>query len=567
MDGPGRSGPKLEFESALTHFVERAEEMVTSQSRMRDLIRINNELTSNLDLPNVLRRIVEIGRELLNARYAAMGVIGDERRLEQFIHVGMDPEVYQQIDHLPEGKGLLGALIDDPHPVRLEIISTDARSSGFPANHPPMDSFLGVPIRVRNEVYGNLYLTDSLTGAFSPDDEELAEALAATAGIAIENARLFDDSAYRARWSSALAEVTSQLLTEEDGDHLNVIVDEVRKLADADLVSIAIVSEEGDEIAVDHASGDGAEELSGQAFPLAGSFAESVLSAGEPLLVDEQRNVEPYGLAQAALLGNSMVVPFGRRDQPVGILAVTRSKGRLPFSARDVDLGVSFASHIGLALDRAESQRARRRVALLEDRGRIARDLHDHVIQRLFATGLSLQGTAAGIGGDAAEQIAAQIDEIDGAIAQIRQSIFAMRRDPETTSVGLRGRILEIVDRVGDQLQSKPRVTFSGPVDLMASGELTDDIAAVVTEALANTVRHAQATKVDIAVTAASGQVSIEVTDNGVGPGDPPRLSGLANLRQRAESKGGTFAIHQANGGGTRLAWSVPTSASSLGAT
>lgn len=558
MDRPESTGPKLQFESVLTHFVERAEEMIDSQSRMRDLIRINHELTSNLDLPNVLRRIVEIGKELLNARYAAMGVIGDERRLEQFIHVGMAAEIYQQIDHLPEGKGLLGALIDDPQPVRLETIASDARSSGFPAHHPPMDSFLGVPIRVREEVYGNLYLTDSLNGAFSPDDEELAEALAATAGIAIENARLFADSAYRARWSSALAETTSRLMADEDDDHLSVIVEEVRRLADADLVTIALITDGGDEIVVERASGTGADDLLSRSFSLAETFVGRALSEWEPILIDEQHQFEPYGLAHEAVLGNSMVVPFGRRDKPVGVLAVSRSKGRLPFGPRDLDLGVSFASHISVALDREESQRTRRRVALLEDRGRIARDLHDHVIQRLFATGLSLQGTAAIVSDEAAEQIAVQIDELDAAIAQIRQSIFAMRRDPESTSVSLRGRILEIVDRVGNQMETKPRVTFSGPVDLMASGTLTDDIAAVVTEALANAVRHADATEVEIAVTAASGQVSIEVTDNGVGPGDSPKLSGLDNLRQRAEKQGGSFAIHEAAGGGTRVAWSVP---------
>ena len=559
MDDSGTRGPKLEFETLLTHFVERAEEMVNSQSRMRDLIRINNELTSNLDLPNVLRRIVEIGKELLNARYAAMGVIGDERRLEQFIHVGMEPEIYQQIDHLPEGKGLLGALIDDPRPVRLETIASDARSSGFPANHPPMDSFLGVPIRVRDEVYGNLYLTDSLNGAFSSDDEELAEALAATAGIAIENARLFDDSTYRARWSSALAETARRLMKDDDEDQLGDIVDQVRELADADLVIIALISEEGDQIVIDRAAGDDTDDLMHRSFPLADTFAGRAIAEGDAILVGEQSQFEPYGLAQQALLGNSMVIPFGRHDKPRGVLAVSRAKGRLPFSPRDIDLGKSFASHISVALDREESQRTRRRVALLEDRGRIARDLHDHVIQRLFATGLSLQGTAAIVSDEAAAQIAAQIDELDGAIAQIRQSIFAMRRDPESTTVSLRARILEIVDRVSGQMENKPRVTFSGPVDLMASGNLTDDIAAVVTEALANAVRHAQATKVDISVTAASGEVSIEVTDNGVGPGDSPKLSGLDNLRQRAESQGGAFAIHQAIGGGTRLAWSVPT--------
>lgn len=559
MDRPESAGPKLQFESVLTHFVERAEEMISSQSRMRDLIRINHELTSNLDLPNVLRRIVEIGKELLNARYAAMGVIGDERRLEQFIHVGMAPDVYQQIDHLPEGKGLLGALIDDPQPVRLEAIASDARSSGFPAHHPPMDSFLGVPIRVRDEVYGNLYLTDSLNGAFSPDDEELAEALAATAGIAIENARLFADSSFRARWSSALAETTTRLMADEDDDHLSVIVEEVRRLADADLVTIALISDNGDEIVVDRASGSGADDLLSRSFSLTETFVGAALSEWEPILIDEQHQLEPYGLAHEAVLGNAMVIPFGRRDKPVGVLAVSRSTGRLPFGPRDLELGVSFASHISLALDREESQRTRRRVALLEDRGRIARDLHDHVIQRLFATGLSMQGTAAIVGDEAAEQIATQIDELDGAIAQIRQSIFAMRRDRESTTVSLRARILEIVDRVSDQMATKPRVTFSGPVDLMASGGLTDDIAAVVTEALANAVRHARATTVDVNVTAAAGHVTIEVTDDGVGPGDSPKLSGLDNLRQRAESQGGTFAIHRASGGGTRLAWSVPT--------
>jgi len=559
MDESESAGPKLEFESALTHFVDRAQEMMSSQARMRDLIRINNELTSNLDLPNVLRRIVEIGKELLNARYAAMGVIGDERRLEQFIHVGMDPEVYEQIDHLPEGKGLLGALIDDPQPVRLETIASDTRSSGFPAHHPPMESFLGVPIRVRDEVYGNLYLTDSVNGAFSSDDEELAEALAATAGIAIENARLFDDSAYRARWATALAETARRLVQDDDDDQLGVIVAEVQELAGADLVSIALISDSGDEIVVERASGVGADELTSRSFPLSDTFAGKVISGREPIMIDEHARFQPNGLAYEALLGPSMVIPFGRPDRPLGVLIVTRSQGGMPFTPKDLDLGTSFASHIGVAVDRAESQRTRRRVALLEDRGRIARDLHDHVIQRLFATGLSLQGTAANLGGEAAEQISAQVEEIDGAIAQIRQSIFAMRRDPESTTVSVRARILEIVDRVSGQMESKPRVTFSGPVDLMASGNLTDDVAAVVTEALANAVRHARATKVDISVTAASGQVSIEVTDDGVGPGHSPTLSGLDNLRHRAESQGGTFAIHQAPGGGTRLAWSVPT--------
>jgi signal transduction histidine kinase len=489
-----------------------------------------------------------------------MGVIGDEQRLEQFIHVGMDREIYQQIAHLPEGKGLLGALIDEPQPVRLETIASDPRSSGFPANHPPMNSFLGVPIRVRDEVYGNLYLTDSFNGTFSSDDEELAEALAATAGIAIENARLFDDSGYRARWSAALANTARRLMQDDGTDHLGGIVEEVCELADAELVLIALVAGGDDQIVIERAVGPGSDDLLHTSFPLPDTFAGRAIAGGVPVLVGEKSAFAPKGLAHKALLGNSMLIPFGPQDSPRGVLAVSRSRGQPSFSRRDIELGESFASHISVALDREESLQTRRRVALLEDRGRIARDLHDHVIQRLFATGLGLQAIAASLGGGpAAAQIAAQIDELDGAIAQIRQSIFAMRRDPESTSVSVRARILEVVDRIGGHVENRPRVVFSGPVDLMASGSLTDDVTAVVTEGLANAVRHAHATTIDVNVTAASGQVSVEVTDNGTGPGDAPRLSGLDNLRKRAESQGGTFTVHEAPGGGTLLHWSVPT--------
>ncbi len=198
-------------------------------------------------------------------------------------------------------------------------------------------------------------------------------------------------------------------------------------------------------------------------------------------------------------------------------------------------------------------------MALLEDRSRIARDLHDHVIQRLFATGLNLQAAASAADPALAERITAQIQEIDGAITQIRQSIFGIRRDGESTSVSLRARILEIVDRSADQIANRPRVTFLGPVDLMADASLTDDMSAVVTEALTNAVRHAEAQQLEVTVSAVSGRVSIEVIDDGVGPGDSPRLSGLSNLRERAEARGGTFEISEASGGGTRLVWSVPS--------
>uniref|UniRef100_UPI002FCC5263 GAF domain-containing sensor histidine kinase n=1 Tax=Aeromicrobium sp. TaxID=1871063 RepID=UPI002FCC5263 len=410
------------------------------------------------------------------------------------------------------------------------------------------------------EIYGNLYLTDSLNGAFSAEDEELAEALAATAGIAIENARLFDDSAYRERWSSALAETARRLMRdEEEEDHLAVIVEQVRKLAEADIVSIGRITPSGHEIFVDRASGSGAEDLMTMSFPLDGTFAGDAIASGEPILISESREFEADGFAEHALLGNAVVIPFMHGESPAGVLTLSRLAGRPPFSARDLDMGASFASHVSVAIDRAESRRARRRVALLEDRGRIARDLHDHVIQRLFGTGLSLQAAATTADPETAARIMTQIKEIDSAIAQIRQSIFGMQRDPDTTAVSLRARILEIVGRVADQLRSRPRVTFQGPVDLMVSGNLSDDVAAVVTESLANAVRHAGPAQVTVMIAAVSGDVIVEVTDDGVGPGTSPRLSGLANLRQRAEARGGEFKIHEATGSGTRVVWIAPT--------
>lgn len=553
-----KAGPTLEFEVLLKQFVDRAEEMMSSQGRLHDLIRVNNDLTSNLDLPTVLRRIVEIGLELIQARYGAMGVVGDERRLEQFIHVGMDDAIVSQIEHLPEGKGLLGALIDDPRPVRLSSIASDPRSSGFPANHPPMDSFIGVPIRVRDRVFGNLYLTDSRNGQFSADDEELAQALAATAGIAIENARLFEDSEYRARWSTALVDVSRRLMSADESDELDALIDRLLELAQADLITVSMNPGGGDILVVERATGTGAETLTSTSYLLEETVAAEPLRTGEPLIIKSLAELPSHSFDDQAELGNAMLIPFNVGGTTAGVLCVARSTDKPPFADRDLDMGVSFASHVSLAIDRSEVRSTRRRMAVLEDRTRIARDLHDHVIQRLFATGLNLQATAAVADGPTADKISDQVREIDGAIAQIRQSIFAISRDADSTSSSLRARILEIVDRSDSQLENKPRITFLGPVDLMADAGLTDDVAAAVTEALANAVRHAQATRVDITVSAVAGLVSIEVVDDGTGPGESVKLSGLANLRDRAEARGGTFEIVQAVGGGTRVFWSVP---------
>jgi signal transduction histidine kinase len=554
-------GPSLDFEAMLGQMMDRADHMMRSHARLRDLIRVNNDLTSNLDLETLLRRIVEIGTELIQAEFGAMGVIADDQTMEQFITVGMDAQTIEQVGHLPAGKGLLGALIADPTPVRLADIGADPRSSGFPAHHPPMKSFLGVPIRVRDAVYGNLYLTDSRNGEFSADDVELAEALAATAGIAIANARLFDDAVYREKWASALAETARRLMEDEDDEHLGFLVDRVRELADADMVCIGLVTPAGDELIVERAVGTGADDLVGMSFPLTESAPGDAIATNEPVLVPDLAVLDHHGFEAQTQLGHAMVIPFTVGEGGAGTLTLARRGGRPEFGVRDIEMGMSFGSHISVSIDRAEARMIRRRVSLLEDRSRIARDLHDHVIQRLFATGLNLQAVAAGLAPGPAKAVMEQIREIDASIAQIRQSIFALHRDPEVTSVSLRARVLEIVDRMEESHDSgspRPQVTFLGPVDLMADAGLTDDVTAVVTEALANVVRHAGATEVKVVISASAGRVTVEVTDDGVGPGTSPRLSGLANLRARAAAHDGTFEMGPGPTGGTRTVWSVP---------
>lgn len=553
----GINGPRLEFETLLAQMVSQAEEMMTSQSRLRDLIRVNHVVTSDLDLDSVLRRIVEMSTELVGARYAAMGVIGDDSGLEQFIHVGIDDETAAHIGHLPEGKGLLGAIIDDPRPVSLDTIAADARSVGFPPNHPPMQSFLGVPIRVRDEVYGNLYLTDSRSGSFSADDVELAQALAATAGIAVANARQYDEAQHRERWSSALAEASRMLLEDEEGEQIPHLLETVRRLAEADAVGICTVEPDASAVRVDETVGDGPRPEVGALLSDPERRLVEPICSGRPSIVPDLNGSVDVDGTEHSFVADVVVVPFAVTFRPGAALWVGRRAGLRPFRERDLSAIQSFANHVSIAQDRAEVRRTRRRVSMLEDRSRIARDLHDHVIQRLFATGLSLQATAAQVDAAAADRLSDLVQEIDGAITQIRQSIFALNQDTEGPGAGLRARILAVAARVGEHQPRPPTVVFAGPVDLMTDADLAYDVEAVVSEALTNAVRHAQADRIDVEITIDAGFLHVAVRDDGVGPGTSRRRSGLANLAERAAARGGTSTVTARESGGTELHWTA----------
>jgi signal transduction histidine kinase len=533
-----------------------------TQGRLRGLLHANQMIVGYLALPVVLRRIVEAARELIGARYAALGVIASDGHLAEFVHVGMEPGVIEQIGRLPQGKGLLGALIDDPQPIRLQQISADSRSSGFPATHPPMNSFLGVPIRVRDEVFGNLYLTESTNGAFSAEDEELAKALAATAGVAIDNARLYEAGRNRQEWLQASAAITRQLLSADPGRPLTLIADRSLEISGADMVTVVLPTSDGpDELRVEVAVGAGADDLLGLRIPLDGTLSGRAFSTGEPMRLSTPG--EHPGLAFRANgvldVGPVLVLPLVGSQRVHGVLTVARLAGRPSFHAEDLDMAAGFANQASIALELAEARNEQHRAAMLDERERIAADLHDHVIQSLFAAGLALQAVATRLPpGPSTDRILSTITGLDDTIRQIRTSIFQLQQSPLSAGNGVRSRVLDAIADVTPALGFEPAVRFAGLIEDALTDDLADDMVAVLHEALTNVVRHANAHSVDVDVTAGADRLVIEVKDDGSGLGANDRRSGLANLRRRAERHGGTFTLSGRQPTGLAVKWTVP---------
>jgi len=561
-------GPKLELDELLKQLIERAHDVATTQGRLRALLSANQAIVGNLSLPALLQRTVQAARELAHARYGALGVIDPAGGLEQFVHVGIDEQTAAGIGHLPEGKGLLGALIDDPRPIRLRTMTSDIRSVGFPQGHPPMTSFLGVPIRVRDKVFGNLYLTESESGEFTAEDEVLVSALAATASVAIENARLFAEARRRQEWLQASTEVSQQLLSTEGEDPLRLIARQARQIANADVVTVVLPTADGHRLIVEVASGEGADELTALTFAIENTLVGLAFNSGQPVLVGDVNEDPRYTvhLSDVVPVGPVMVLPLGGSQGVRGALVIGRLHGRHRFAEADLEMATTFANHAAVALELADARADQQRIVLLEDRDRIARDLHDHVIQRLFAIGLTVQSVASALGADdRAARLPRVVSDIDETIRQTRTTIFQLHGPlgPETGTV--RARLLAVAAEVSPVLGFEAHVRFSGPIDAVVPEPVVEDLAAVLREALTNAARHAQASRVDVEVTTTTTELTIEVTDDGVGIGDTRRSSGLANLRQRAEQRGGSLTLsrgvpkrsHPTNEG-TCLRWTIP---------
>jgi signal transduction histidine kinase len=550
--------PRLELDQLLAQRVERAHEVMATQGRLRGLLRASQMVTRDLTLPAVLRRIVEAARDLVGARYAALGVISPTGGLAEFVHSGMPEDAVARIGHLPEGKGLLGALIEDPRPIRLRRIASDQRSAGFPPGHPPMSSFLGVPIRIRDEVFGNLYLAESTKGGFSDEDEELTLALAATAAVAIENARLYESATSRGEWLQAIAAITRGVLSaepEDAGDSLELIARTSLRIAGADLVTVVLPGGP-DELLIEVAVGSGADGLAGTRLPLSGSLSGQVFSTGTPL----RQSVGDAGSTSRPDLdlGPVLAVPLHGSRRVHGVLWAARRRGRSAFGAEEVEMAAGFANQAALAIELAEARAEQQRAVMLDERERIAADLHDHVIQRLFAAGLSLQSTAGTLrAGEAADRILATVDDLDATIRQIRTSIFQLQQLPQTRAPGLRARLLDVATDLTPVLGFEPAVRFSGVIDEVGH-DIGEDVLAVVRESLSNVARHARAASAEVDVAATADRLTVDIRDDGIGLGSTDRRSGLDNLRRRADRRDGTFTVEPRKPAGTWLSWSVP---------
>ncbi len=550
--------PKLELDDLIDQLVDRAQGVQRAQGRLRGLLRAIETVNGDLALEQVLRNVVEAARELAGAQYGALGVIGDDGSLEQFIHVGIDDDAAARIGHLPEGNGLLGAVITDPRPIRLEHMTDDDRSAGFPAEHPPMESFLGVPIKARSEVYGNLYLANSANGRFSAEDEELVLALALAAGTAISNARLYQESRIQQRWLEASAEISAHLLTSSGEDPLRMIARRAIEIADADLVSLGLLTADGTGFVIEVAFGEHSDELVGRRFALAETLAGQVIEQGTPLQLSSASGGDgpPSHLAAVMESGPLMAVPLQGSGRPRGVLSLMRHRDRRNFSQTDLAMAAGFASHASIALELADSRVAEQKLVLLEDRDRIAMDLHDHVIQELFAIGLSLEGMAAQIADPMADRLRQRVDDLDRTIRRIRTSIFELRGNWTTAPGGMRQQVLEVASDLTAALGFAPHVAFSGLVDLITDAELAEDTSACIREMVSNVARHARATSAAIDVQRRGEELVITITDDGIGPPvSPARRSGTANLAARAEKHGGSFEMTTASSGGTVATW------------
>ncbi|MDX2934004.1 GAF domain-containing sensor histidine kinase [Streptomyces ipomoeae] len=556
--------PQLRLDELLEELQARLDAARGTRDRVHSLLEAVLSVGRELDLQQALRSIVEAAAVLVDAEYAALGVIGpDGKRLSDFLTVGVSDEQVVQIGNYPEGHGILGELIRHPEPLRLTKLSEHPSSYGFPPHHPPMNTFLGVPIRVRDQVFGNLYLTEKRGGVqFDEDDESVLSTLAVAAGVAIDNARLYEESRLRERWLRASAEITHSLMSgSERGEVLGLIAERAREITGAALAVVAVPMQDTDSLTVELAIGQEAETHQGLVLPVAGSLIGGAFSRATPVSSPDITRDERVatGPQRFTGLGPAVAVPIGSGDGVRGVVLLVREAGRPVFSEEETESLQGFAAQAAVAMELAERRRDAEQIAVLQDRDRIARDLHDLAIQRLFATGMTLQSAGRFIEhAEASERVVRAIDDLDETIKIIRSTIFGLRSRDEAAGPGLRARAVRVVGKAAPVLGFAPSLRMEGLLDTHVSKETADHVVAVLSESLTNIARHAHAGRAEVALETDGREVRLEVSDDGVGIPAEGRRSGLRNMAERAQQLGGDLEWTSPATGGTVLRWRVP---------
>ncbi len=522
---------------------------------LRDLLEAVLVVGQGLDLDDALQRIVEVAVGVVDARYGALGVRGPDGGLSAFVYTGISAEQRAVMGHLPVGKGVLGVLMDDPHVLRIPELDKHPAAVGFPPFHPPMETFLGAPIIIRGSIYGRIYLTEKQGAAeFSELDEALIAVLAVAAGIAVDNARLFERARTRHRWMQILVRRGSEPLAGIAlEDTMSRVCTDVAELVDAlDVFIITDVT--------------GEKELRGHTGRRLDPTALRLPSGTGMNVVDAETisgEIDARG-------GKWVTVqPLQRAAGAFGWILISH-RARPAWEAEEISGLAGVAEVVSLAVVYAEQQEIARDLEVLEDRHRIARDLHDHVIQRLFAIGMSIQTMLVasdpdGLPAGDTDRLGQVMTDLDRTIAQIRTSIFDLQTSSgQHDAATLRRRVLDIVSELSAHAQISPGVQFEGPVDTVVPDALGPHIDAVLREGLSNALRHAQAEHISVSVSADDDVLSLEISDDGIGIGTDVTYRGLKNLTKRAEECDGSFTVMPHPGGsggrgsGTTLTWSVP---------
>ncbi|MFF1698880.1 GAF domain-containing protein [Streptomyces sp. NPDC058257] len=505
---------------------------------------------TDLELHTTLQHIVESAAELTGARYGALGVIDPGHgKLTELFTAGLTSAERDRVGHLPDGhSGLIGTLLREPRPLLLDDLTADPRSCGVPPGHPEMHSFLGVPVHVHDEAFGNLYLTEKherLGGRFTDEDLQLLRVLASQAGIAIGNARLYEAARQRERWIDGAAAVTTALLTGEPAaDALMTVAERARILANASAGVILQPTEQGGMRIVAAATAQDATEppdetrahphdlqddLIGTTIEPGSAVLEQLLG-GEPVFIEDSATDPRMTTHVRTNFGPSMMLPLQAGGRLIGTLALPRRRGERAYTSVERLLATQFASQAALALVLADAQQSRQRLAVFEDRDRIARDLHDLVVQRLFATGMMLESTRRRDSSPQVESTLDQaVDELESTIQEVRTAIFALQQPPADAPTTFRGKVLRETAGAAAVVGVQPSVHFTGAVDTRITDPAAGHLLAALRRALAAASRRPDVTRIEVAVdaraTLADGRTGVRLTvhDDGttddMGPG------------------------------------------------